>query len=241
MKNSLSRFVLSISFLLPVEAIRADVTIVQKVEGLGNPTEMTIKIKGDKVRIDLSPQVTTIFDGKTGEMTNLMNDEKTVVRISADKMKAAAEMIKKFSPQKEGATPPKLVSTGQKETINGYETEQYVYEGPEFKATYWIALSYPNGAAILKELQTVKSEAWNAANTRLPDYRDFPGLPLRTRMVMKKDEAKDSVNEFTSTIISVKQDPLGDSEFSVPKDFKELAMPNFFGGKRAAPSVSPGP
>lgn len=241
MKNALSRFARSISFLVLAQTIHADVTLVQKVEGLGSPTEMTIKVKGDKVRIDLSPQVTTIFDGKTGEMINLMNEEKTVVRVSADKMKAAAEMIKKFNPRKEGAENPKLASTGQKETINGYETEQYVYDGPDFKATYWIALSYPNGAAILKELQTVKSEAWNAANTRLPDYRDFPGLPLRTRMVMKKGEAKDNVNEFTSTIISAKQDPLSDSEFAVPKDFKELAMPNVLGGKRAAPSVSPGP
>ena len=241
MKHAFSHFVASISFLVAVQLVRADLTIVQKIEGLGSPTEMTIKIKGDKVRIDLSPQVTTIFDGKTGEMTNLMNDEKTVVRISADKMKAAAEMIKKFSPQKEGTEKAKLVSTGQKETINGYETEQYVYEGPEFKATYWIAFSYPNGTAILKELQTVKSEAWNAANTRLPDYRDFPGLPLRTRMVAKKGEPNGRINEFISTIISVKQDPLGESEFAVPKDFKELAMPDVFGGKRAAPSVSPGP
>src|SRR5256714_15465405 len=91
------------ALLLAAHAVRAVLTIVQKIEGIGSPTEMTIKIKGDKVRIDLSPQVTTIFDGKTGEMTNLMNDKKTVVRISADKMKAAAEMIKKFSPQKEGA------------------------------------------------------------------------------------------------------------------------------------------
>jgi hypothetical protein len=227
--------------LLAARPAHADVTIVQKIEGLGNPSEMTIKIKGDKVRIDVSPQVTTIFDGKTGEMINLMKDQKTAVRISADKMRAAAEMIKKFGSQKESAKEPKLVSTGQKETINGYETEQYVYDGPDFKATYWITFNYPNGAAILRELQTVKTQTWDAANARLPDYGNFPGLPLRTRMVTKKSEANDRINEFTSTIISAKQDPLDESEFTVPKDFKELAMPNVLGGKRAAPSVSPGP
>jgi hypothetical protein len=229
------------SLSLAAHAIRADVTIVQKVEGLGKPSEMTIKIKGDKVRIDVSPQVTAIFDGKTGEMTNLMNDEKTVVRVSADKMKAAAAMIRKFSPQKESGEKPKLMATGQKETVNGYATEQYVYDGPDFKATYWIALKYPNGAAILKELQSVKSEAWNAANARLPDYRDFPGLPLRTRMVTKKGDENGRTDEFTSTIASVKQDPLNDSEFAVPKDFKEMEMPDVFGGKGAVPSRSPSP
>src|SRR6266513_584803 len=157
------------ALLLAAHAVRADVTIVQKIEGLGNPSEMTIKIKGDKVRIDVSPQVTTIFDGKTGEMINLMKDEKIVVHLSADKMKAAAEMIKKFSSQKESGEEPRLIATGQKETISGYETGQFVCDGPDFKATYWIAPNYPNGAAILKELQSVKLDAWNAANVRFPD------------------------------------------------------------------------
>src|SRR5438132_3221924 len=133
MKLILVSLALSFCLFNSAPASRADVTIVQKVEGLGNPSEMTIKIKGDKVRIDASPQVTTIFDGKTGETINLMKDQKTVVRISADRMKAAAETIKKFNPQKENTEKPKLVSTGKKETINGYETEQYVYEGTDFK------------------------------------------------------------------------------------------------------------
>lgn len=246
MKFAIFSLVLTLSLLASGWNARADLTIVQKVEGLGPASEMTIKIKGDKVRMEISPKITTIFDGKTGEMTNLMNDEKTVVRISAEKMKAAAEMIKKFRPKKEPAEKPKLVATGRKETINGHQTEQYVYEGPEFKATYWIALDYPDGAEILKQLQAVKSDAWNAAKTKLPDYRDFPGLPLRTRMILKKGNATgeqgtatDRSTEITSTITSVKQDPLSDSEFTVPKDFKEMAMPDIFDRKSAAPASSP--
>src|SRR6266480_7775355 len=138
---------------------------------------MTIKIKGDKARVEASPQLTTIVDGKTGEVINLINDEKTVVRISPDKMKAVTDMIKKFNAPKEGAEKATLTPTGQKETVNGYETEQYTYDGPDFKATYWIASNYPDGAAILAQLQSIQSEFWNAANPGAPDYRDFPGLP----------------------------------------------------------------
>src|SRR5205807_7650174 len=76
---------------------RADLTIVQKVEGVGGGGEMTMKIKGDKMRIEISPEITTIFDGGTGELTNLMNDQKTVVGISAAKLKAAAGRIKRFN------------------------------------------------------------------------------------------------------------------------------------------------
>jgi hypothetical protein len=232
--------------LLPA---RADLTIVQKVDGLGGAGEMTMKIKGDKMRIEVSPQITTIFDGKTGELTNLMNDQKTVVRISADKMKAAAEMIEKFNSTKESAEKAKLVPTGKKETINGYETEQYAYDGPSFKATYWIALNYPDGGAILQQLQAIKSEAWNATNTKMPDYRDFPGLPIRTHMTMTKQHqgtvsnsaASGSGTEITTTLISIKQDPLSDAEFSVPKDYQEMSMPDIFGEKKVAPSISPNP
>lgn len=228
---------------------RADLTIMQKVDGLGGAGEMTMKIKGDKMRIEVSPQITTIFDGKTGELTNLMNDQKTVVRISADKMKAAAEMIEKFNSKKESAEKAKLVPTGKKETINGYETEQYAYDGPNFKATYWIALNYPDGAAILQQLQAIKSEAWNATNTTMPDYRDFPGLPIRTHMTMTKQHqgtvsnraASGSGTEITTTLISIKQDPLSDAEFTVPKDYQEMSMPDIFGEKKVAPPISPNP
>ena len=231
MKSTLPSFALGLAFLI-AQSARADLTLVQKIDGLDAiASEMTIKIKGDKVRIEPSPKMTTIFDGTTGELTTLMRDEKTVVRMSADKIKAAAAMLKQFNTEKEGAK-PKLVPTGQKETINGFETEQYVYDGPNFKATYWIAPQYPNGNEILKQLQAVKSEAWNATNARLPDYHEFPGVPIRTRVTIKHEGAR----EFTTTITAAKLDPINDSEFSVPADFKEFKMPDVFGGKQGAHS-----
>jgi len=200
---------------------RADLTIVQKVEGAGPVADMTIKIKGDRARIDATPQISTIIDGKTGEMINLMNDQKTAVRVSAEKMKAASEMVNKFTDKdkKKSAAEPKLTATGKKEIVNGYEAEEYVYEGPDLKATYWIASKYPDGAAILKEMQSLKSETWTAGNARMPDYRDFPGLPIKTVISV-------GGNQITSTITSVKKDPVSDAEFSIPKDFREVKTPD---------------
>jgi hypothetical protein len=260
MKTALCSLALSVSFILPV---RADLTILyastvrpasqtpkhQAAGESGAATNMTIKIKGDRARIDASPQVTTIFDGKTGEVITLLNDQKTIVRISSDKMKAVTDMLNKFSSKKAAPEKPKLTPTGQKETVNGYETEQYTYDGPDFKAIYWIAPNYPNGAAILAQLQSIKSEFWDAANTRMPDFRDFPGLPIRTRMIIGKEDqadksspsAADHATEITSTITSVNQDPISDSEFTVPGGFKETKLPDIFNKKNAAPSVSPNP
>jgi hypothetical protein len=259
MKTALYSLALNLSLFLPA---RADLAIVYsssvqpaakagKGEEAAAARNIVIKIKGDKARIDASPQLTTILDGKTGEVVNLMNDQKTVVRISPDKVKAVTEMLNKFTinNKKEGAEKPKLTPTGQKEMVNGYETEQYTYDGPDFKATYWIAPNYPDGAAILAQLQSIKSEFWDAANTRMADFRDFPGLPIRTRMIMTKEGQANKpgtspsghATEITSTVESVRQDPISDSEFTVPNDFKETKLPDIFEKRNTAPSVSPKP
>jgi ABC-type enterochelin transport system substrate-binding protein len=92
MKTALFSLFLSVSFLL---SARADLTIVysstlqpasqaEKSDEASAARTMSIKIKGDKARIEASPQLTTILDGKTGEVVNLMNDLKIVVRISPD-------------------------------------------------------------------------------------------------------------------------------------------------------------
>ena len=228
---------------------------------------MTIKVKGDKARIDAPPHMTAIFDGTTGELINLLNDQKSVVRISPDKMRAIADTLNKFGSNKAGSEKPRLTPTGQRETINGYDTEQYTYDGPDFKAVYWIAPNYPNGAAVLAQLQSIKSEFWDAANTKMPDFRDFPGLPIQMRIIVGKQNAagghgakerpagahaKESeagghgasasghLTEITSTITGVSLDSIADSEFTVPSDFKETKLPDIF-DKNLAPSVSPNP
>src|SRR2546423_8067397 len=117
---------------------RADLTIVQRVEGTGQNGDTTVKIKGDMERIDAPAQPTRIMDGKRGEMTDLMNDRKVFVKISAQQIKAAAEAISKFEGGQKSPA-PKLTPTGKKETISGYETEEYVYETPRFKASFSVA------------------------------------------------------------------------------------------------------
>src|SRR5438045_6898922 len=219
-------------------AAHADFTIVQKVEGQkvegkSSANEITLKLKDEKVRMEATPQITMIVDGKTGDTITLMNAQKKFLRISGDKARAIAELAAKYG----GATTekPKLTATGKKMTINGYEAEEYVGETKLFKAAYWIAPSFPDSAAIMKQLQAVIPAAWNDLAKGMMDYRDLPGFPLRTQV--KTDDG-----EITCTLIAVKRDPLSDAEFVVPKDFQEMKMPNvqISGDKpSAAPSAKP--
>ena len=84
----------------------------------------------------------------------------------------------------------------------------------------------------MKQLQTIVPAAWNEIAKGMFDFRDFPGLPLRT--VVKTDG-----KEITSTIISIKQDPLSEAEFSVPKDFQELKVPNLRESLLKKPAAPP--
>ena len=223
----LSAFAVALLIVCAVSA-RADLTIVQNVEGGGPITKMTIKIKGDQTRIDPSPEVSTIINNKTGDMLNLMNGQKKYLRLSGDKAKAVAEMAAKAGQKKAVGEKPKLVRTGKKETINGYEAEEYTCEAEGFKASYWFSTTYPDAANIMKQLQAMTPAAWNIGAQNMPDYRDFPGLPLRSDLTI---EGKHVV----TTIASVTQDPISDAEFAPPAGFEEMKVPDLgsmLGGKQ---------
>jgi len=201
-----------------IAAAQADLTLVQKVEGASGVNQITIKVKGDKSRVEISPELTTIIDKKSGDTLQLINSKKKFLRLSTEKMKAIAELTSKYSKDSPVST-SKLTATGKKDTINGYDVEEYVRESPSLKETYWIASNYPDSAAIVKQLQSIAPSAWNDIAKGVLDFQNFPGLPLRT--IIKTDH-----REVTSTFTVIKQDTLSDAEFSAPRDFDELKVPN---------------
>ena len=212
------------------ESARADFTIVQKVEQKGTATEMVLKLKGEKIRMEATPDVTMIVDGKTGDTITVMNVQKKYLRISGEKAKAIAELATKYSGT--NVEKPKLLATGKKMTVNGYEAEEYAGETALFKARYWIAPDFPESAAIMKQLLAVIPATWNDLAKGLMDYRDLPGFPLRTDVKMGDEQ-------IVSTVIAVKHDVLSDAEFVPPKDFQEMKMPNLQEVRTEKPAPAP--
>jgi hypothetical protein len=191
---------ISASLLL---SARADLTVVQKIEGV-ETSEITWKVKGHKVRIETPGGAPTIIDKKTGDIL-VLSPNKVFKRIPGNKPK---ELQKS-----------KLTSTGRKETILGHETEEFVFETPSGKSTFWIAPKYPEAAAIIPQLQPLSPDAG-------PNFRDLPGVPIRIHRNTSAGK------EVTITLISIKQDALSDAEYLPPKDFVEE-------GTRLQPSASP--
>src|SRR5213080_4713199 len=220
-------FKIAFFFLLAVTtSLRADLTLIQKVDAAGTTGKMTIKFKGDKVRIDPAPELSMITDSKTGDTVTLMHGEKKAMRISGDKMKAAAEMVKKFTAATPAEQKAKLTPLGRKETVNGMPTDVFTTDTAVGKATYYIASNYPDGAAIMKEMKTAQPSALANSGTNIPDFRDLPGVPVKIEM----DTVRGHV---VMTLVSVKRDPIPSSEFSVPADYTEMKMSDIFGGKNA--------
>src|SRR5207237_5147982 len=115
-------------------------------------------------------------------------------------------------------SPHKPTPTSKKETINGYETEEFVYETPRFKASFWVATKYPDASGILKQMQAPVSGAWKPSNLGMPDYTDFAGLPLKTVISA-------GANQVVTTIVSIKKDSINATDFDIPKDYQELKKP----------------
>jgi len=205
-----------------LEGAHADLTIVESIESGAGTNKVTIKIKGERARIDVNPKSSMIVDAKTGEVITLIPEQKAVMRLSPGKAAALANkariLLKDTDTSLEVATPK---PTGKKEKINGYEAEEYVAETPKYRATYWVAKSYPDHQTILRQMKLLQNSAFASVRKPMPEYYDFPGLPIRTKIKIQGQA------EATTTISSISQDSIPDSQFVVPADYAEMHLPDF--------------
>lgn len=221
-------FCLAIFTLLPIA--RADLTIVQSIESSAGVNKLTLKIKAERARIDMNPKSSMIVDSKSGDVITLMHDQKTVLRLSAEKAKEIANQVRARRKGTESAlviVTPK--PTGKKQRINGYEVDEYTAETPQYRATYWVAKGYPDYQTILRQLKLLQGDIFAAVRRPMPEYYDFPGLPIRTKIKLKSEE------EVTITIASISQTPIPDSELAVAAGYSEVKLPEWHSGPPPQP------
>ena len=195
---------------------RADLILVQKVEGGGQSGEQTIRVKGDKARSDLAQPVSMITDGATGEVVTLMHEGKTFLRISAAQAKAMTEQLQGLRTNSEPAT---LQPTGRKEKIGEYECDVFVVHLGAITTTYWLAPTFPNYPALLAQLEKFQAGAISAlGNGLMPELKIFPGMIVKTEMEMKG-------KRIVSTLVSVREEEVDPAVFNIPAGYKEITSP----------------
>ncbi len=197
-------------------AARADLVIVQKVEGGGQAGEQKMRIKGKQARADLTATLSMISDGATGEMITLVHSGKTFLKVSAEETKA---MMQQLLAQRPAGEPVKLQPTEKKEKVGEYECEIFTVALGAMKITYWIAKDFPNYPAVLAQLDQFQSGAISAMGKGLlPEMKDFPGLPMKTEIEL-------GGKKTVTTLVSVKEENVDPAIFKIPAGYQEVTSP----------------
>lgn len=204
-----------------VTTLRADLIIREKVENSGQTQEATLKLKDTKCRIEAAEKTTVIIDSATGTTTVLLHPQKTYLKITGDQLKAQAEAVKNLLGN---AAQAEFKPTGKKETINGFETEEYTVSFGKIQMTVAVAKDFPNYREIVKALFNVQSGPGMEVlqGLSIPPEK-YPGMPIRTVLEILGQK-------ITTTVDSIQETKLADSDFAIPTDYKEL-NPSFLQDK----------
>ena len=196
----------------------ADTVISESLESHGRNITMTLKIKGDKIRIDASPMVSIIMDITTGDSLSIIHPQKSYMKISGAQQKAIIDLMKKSSTP---AEKPNIVDTGKSEKVGNFNAEIYTLNTPTSNLTLWITKDIPNDV-VEKLRQFQKMKPTGAAGVFAPDTSDLPGIPVKTQIVK-------GAETITITILSVEEKAIDDADMAPPAGYKEISMPNLGG------------
>ncbi|MGA8657914.1 MAG: DUF4412 domain-containing protein [Chthoniobacterales bacterium] len=210
--------VASIFLAVAAPTLSADLIVKQEVENSGQTQQVTLKIKDTKCRIEATDQTSAIIDSATGVTTVLLHPQKAYMKISGEQLRAQAEAMKNLLSGKEGdAAQAEFKPTGKRETINGYETEEYTASVGGIQTTVAVAKNFPNYQEVVKALFNVQSGPGMDIfrNMSIPPEK-YPGMPIRTVVEVLGQK-------ITTTVDSVEETSLADSDFTIPIDYKELS------------------
>ncbi len=215
------RFLLSIvAAVLSTVALHADLVLVQKVDNhLGMNGEISLKIKGDSVRMDMGNDVSVVLDGATGSITSIIHAQKTYLTMEGDSINQMMKAVAAQNKDKK-AGEVKLVPTGKTEVINGQKAEVFNLEGAPYKGTFWIARDYPNAAGIQAALKRIQELPMNRMAAEVaPQPKDIPGVPVKTEIEIAPGQ------KVTTELVSVKEENLDPALFKAPEGYKAMQMP----------------
>lgn len=202
-----------LTLLLAAASARADLVVVQKIDGGGQSGEQTTKVKGDKSRTDVANILSVIVDRTTGESTTLTHTQRGYVTTSPERNKA---MMEKLRAAKPANGPAALVATGKKEKIGDQNCEVFTADLGSMKLTYWLAKDYPNFPALNAQLDVIDSSPLAASRAGIaPRTKDLPGFPMKVQMEY-------SGEKVTITTLSVREENVDPGIFTIPKGYKEL-------------------
>lgn len=203
-----------VALLFAATLARADWVLVQKTMTDGQEKEVTTKIKGEQVRVDMGTQMSVIVE--EDGMMMLMHTQKKVMKMDMATMKSAAELMGKG---KSGGQPAaKPVATGEKEKVGQWETEIFTWEGQMGTGRFWVAKDFPKYA----EISAVSDKLGKALGKSMaglsPQASDFDGMVVKSEVTLMG-------KKVTSLLVSAKDEDVDPKEFVQPAGYSAMKMP----------------
>ncbi len=197
----------------------AGLEIVQSVENTGpSPVsmEMTVRVEGDRARVDIGDQMSTLIGGDTKDVTTLMHGQKMAMTIPASALETMKAKMKNAAGAKDEK--PDVKPTGRKKEISGFACEEYTGTVAGMQATYWITKDLPNQEEITQQLSALAGDMDPFQGVL--QNKDIPGFPIQTEVTSPQ------AGKSVATIKSVTEKDIPADVFEVPSDYKAAAMPN---------------
>jgi hypothetical protein len=217
-------------FMVAAAGARGDEVIVQQVDGMAQTGQMTIMVNDNKVRADVSPQMSTITDVATGDVTMLMHAQKAFIVITAAASKVllagtsavTAQAAPGISGTSSALLPPLHApsphETGKTQKINGYNASEYTYANGNLKATYWISKDVPNGKLVTDALAKFQKGSLASIAAGIgPALSSFPGVPVKTVVDLNGQK-------ITTVLVSATEQAVDPAEYQVPAGYAEMKM-----------------
>jgi len=207
-------FVFVCWFLFVLHA-QAGMIITETVEIKGRTRAMILKIKENKIRIDVSPQISTITDLGTGTTITLLHTQKSYTKTGATDRPISTPIPETAVKTQAAATKP--ADTGTSKKLYNFNAKIYTATTPSSKFTFWVTKDFPNFAAVKEQLMKFKSSITSSIGTAaesIPDTDELQGLTIKSEIVSQKQKV-------TITVVSAEEKPVDDAEMTVPAGYTE--------------------
>lgn len=223
-KNMTRRiFILSV-LLFSAAALHADLVLEQQTSDTNRTQRVIIKLHDEKMRLDQSDDgLSVIVDLRTRDSTTLLTTNKMYLQRYGADINWKVELEKKNTggTNEMDAMPAPAVDTGKSETVDGYNAEIYTWSGAHGRTeTLWVAKNFPNYETIRAELN--KLDKFNDSGPHRnaqPQLSALPGMVLKSENVFEGRKA-------TTTLVSVKVEPVNAELFKLPDDYSPWKAPN---------------
>jgi len=214
--------------LVVEQSVTSDMMPDQPMKG----SRMIITVKGQKARVDLPDnKISSIVDVQGNKMYTIDHGQKRIMAMSLDALKKAADM----STQKSGSPKAQILETGKEDVIQGHKCKQYQIVGTGSNPAMihcWIAGDVDDSEMkVFRDFGGKLGGFFGMSDVQKPD-----GMVMRTETKMN---VGGRAVASRSEVKSIKHNPVSDSVFDLPSDYKMMEPPKFGSGLPVQGTKSP--